>query len=350
MASRDANYTQLLAEKALDRIKSLRLPADPISFELWYSYFNGDNPVLNAAIDRELDANASLTIEQLDRLHDKYFSVAQSRNTIAAFGTKISAELDNVIQLLDELIVSSSQSRDDYAEASSRLNNTTDRATITAIVNTVIASLRNVDIRYRALEKRFVKSKDDLEKAQQALAEIAIETKQDALTGLVNRRGFDRAFENAVASSKAHGTSLTLLLIDIDNFKSFNDRYGHLTGDSVLRLVGSALTGCIKGHDTAARYGGEEFTVILPNTTIEGAVALAEQIRTLIGRRKLISRTSGEQLGSITVSIGAAAYRPPERPLEMIERADACLYAAKHAGRNCVRSENDLHGRGVRRD
>ena len=133
-------------------------------------------------------------------------------------------------------------------------------------------------------------------------------------------------------------------MIDVDHFKLFNDRFGHLMGDGVLSLIGTTLKQSIKGQDTAARFGGEEFAVILPNTNGGGALVLAEDVRKKIVSRELKKRASDTRLGTITVSIGIAEFRPGDRPLTLIERADACLYAAKLAGRNCTRFENSPSG------
>jgi diguanylate cyclase len=111
-------------------------------------------------------------------------------------------------------------------------------------------------------------------------------------------------------------------------------------GDSVLSLIGAMLKQSMKVQDTVARYGGEEFTVILPNASLSGATALAEQIRGKIMRRELKMRSSGEYLGTITVSIGVAEFRSGERAWHVVERADTCLYEAKRAGRNCTRYED----------
>ncbi len=342
MSNRDPDYTLTLATKAFEQIKSLHLPADPPGFELWYAYMRASNPGLNRAINEKLDANGRLSIDELDILYEEYLSPSRTRAGVAKAGTRVSSEIENAIEMLDELILSTSQSRDDCAEASARLATATDRGAVRAIADAVINCLREVEVRHTALEQRFTISKRELELAQQALAEVSIETGRDPLTGLVNRRRFDQALEHAVARAKVDGKPLAFLMIDIDGFKSFNDRFGHVTGDSVLRLVGSTLVQSIKGQDTAARYGGEEFAVILPNTKVEGAVAVAESIRSKLCRRELKRRTTGEGLGAISVSIGAASYRAGEHPLETIERADACLYAAKRAGRNCVKSEDDL--------
>ncbi|ELT95368.1 hypothetical protein CAPTEDRAFT_144359, partial [Capitella teleta] len=115
-----------------------------------------------------------------------------------------------------------------------------------------------------------------------------------------------------------------------------NDTYGHQTGDQVLRLVGMAVKQTIKGRDIPCRYGGEEFAVLLPDTGIKQAAAVAENIRKTIANKELIKKTTGDNLGRVTISIGVAEYRAGDNSQAIIERADSCLYAAKEGGRNKV--------------
>jgi diguanylate cyclase len=133
---------------------------------------------------------------------------------------------------------------------------------------------------------------------------------------------------------------LSLLLADIDHFKKFNDAFGQVTGDQVLWLVAMAMKQNIKGADLAARYGRQEFAVMLPNTTLRQAKTVADHIRQSVMTKELRKRSTGEQLGRITVSIGAAAYRQQEPAQALIERADLSLQAAKQGGRNQVMGEN----------
>ena len=110
----------------------------------------------------------------------------------------------------------------------------------------------------------------------------------------------------------------------------------------MLRLVGSCFRENVKGRDTAARYGGEEFAVILPETTLANARMLAEQIRKAVQSKKVVKRSSGETLGSITISLGVATLRPGDTAEELVRRADSCLYTAKRSGRNMVVSDEQL--------
>ncbi len=145
------------------------------------------------------------------------------------------------------------------------------------------------------------------------------------------------AVQNALATSEP----LSLLMFDIDHFKSFNDSYGHLTGDQVLRLVGMSLKQTIKGQDITARYGGEEFAVVLPNTALRQALTVADHIRRAVMSKELKKKSTGEILGRVTISVGVSMLKPGDDTDSLIERADACLYAAKRAGRNRVVCEAD---------
>src|SRR5207245_4474569 len=130
------------------------------------------------------------------------------------------------------------------------------------------------------------------------------------------------------------GEALSLMLTDIDQFKRFNDVFGHLTGDQVLRLVAHSVKQNVKGQDIAARYGGEEFAVLLPNTALRQALTVADHIRRAVMTKELMKRSTGEHLGRVTVSVGVAMLKPGDDTDSLIERADACLYAAKRNGRN----------------
>jgi diguanylate cyclase len=144
-----------------------------------------------------------------------------------------------------------------------------------------------------------------------------------------------------VQTALANSQPLSLLMFDIDHFKSFNDSYGHLTGDQVLRLVGLSLKHVIKGQEVTARYGGEEFAVVLPNTALRQALTVADHIRRTVMAKELKKKSTGEILGRVTISVGVSMLKPGDDTDALIGRADACLYAAKRNGRNRVVCEVD---------
>lgn len=172
----------------------------------------------------------------------------------------------------------------------------------------------------------------DLRAAQEALELIAT---HDSLTGLANRRLFERALDIEFGRGTRQASPLSLVMLDIDFFKRYNDTYGHVAGDHCLAEVARALkTCCHRKADLAVRYGGEEFAVLLPDTDIHGAMVIAEQIRRSVMDKNITH--SGSPTGYVTVSLGCYSFVPTGRDsIEVfIQRADAALYQAKHSGRN----------------
>ncbi len=160
----------------------------------------------------------------------------------------------------------------------------------------------------------------------------------DPLTGAANRRAFEECIERESRSVLRRGTTLALLMIDIDNFKQYNDNNGHLMGDTCLRTVAKAIAHQLKRPtDVLARYGGEEFAVILPDTTLEGAKHLAEILRQAIENLRVEDRGKDVQ-GLVTVSIGISCSETnvPFTTNSLVNSADTALYQAKHEGKNRV--------------
>ncbi|CAO4173281.1 sensor domain-containing diguanylate cyclase [Methylorubrum aminovorans] len=176
-------------------------------------------------------------------------------------------------------------------------------------------------------------------------AELAKLVRTDNLTGLANRRHFEEAFEQASRASARTGRPLSLLVIDADHFKNYNDRFGHAIGDAVLRGLADALRLSVRRPgDLAARVGGEEFAILLPGTDREGALQVAAAIHRATAALTLPS--AGIEPGSVSVSIGLAVSSAGSAAAELYRRADAALYEAKSGGRNqtqCAPNEESLH-------
>lgn len=159
----------------------------------------------------------------------------------------------------------------------------------------------------------------------------------DGLTGIANRRTFDEVLEREWLAARRERTPLSLLFLDADHFKRYNDRYGHQEGDELLKMLALALKNkARRPHDLAARYGGEEFVVLLPNTSRERAIAMGEAVRRAVA--ELGVPHEGNDGGIVTVSIGVATAVPRDNdtPASLVEAADAAVYQAKEAGRNRI--------------
>ncbi|MFI5307985.1 MAG: diguanylate cyclase [Polyangiales bacterium] len=181
----------------------------------------------------------------------------------------------------------------------------------------------------------------ELQAAVQQLEQLAL---RDGLTGLYNHRYFQEAIESELARAKRHGHPVSLLFIDVDHFKAYNDKNGHPAGDRLLSrladvLVGGRSSGLpvqTRASDIAARYGGEEFVMVLPETSVEGAMIKADRIRRTVGEFPF-EGPDGEPVAGVSVSIGVATF--PDHAgdkQQLLDVADRELYRAKHAGRNCV--------------
>lgn len=159
---------------------------------------------------------------------------------------------------------------------------------------------------------------------------LLMQADYDYLTGVYNRRGLTHAMEAEINRVERYGTRLSFLLMDLDDFKSVNDRYGHRNGDLVLKDICNITRNSIRQSDILARWGGEEFAVLMPEAGLEQAAQLADKLRSIIAAHLFRAEVR------ITVSIGVAQYQLPEAEDEMLQRADAALYRAKAAGKNRV--------------
>ncbi|MCF8483476.1 MAG: GGDEF domain-containing protein [Rhodospirillum sp.] len=183
-----------------------------------------------------------------------------------------------------------------------------------------------------------------LKEAQNALveahAELTLKSRQlerlvvtDQLTGLGNRRFLDQSFRSEVERAHRAGSTLSVMIGDVDGFKTINDSYGHPVGDAVLTLMAQSLKDNVRQLDIVGRWGGEEFAVICPQTDLAGAVTLAEKLRDIIARQ------NHPHVGRKTMSFGVATYRLGEPVTDLIRRADQALYRAKDKGRNRVEAD-----------
>jgi diguanylate cyclase len=333
--------TMAFAEIALGQIRALRQPATPRNFEVWYHYATGYNPALNQLINETLARVGTLGEAEIARIYDDYLSSMRLTDRIDRVNVQVMDEVDQVMTVINTAVGSSSSYGESLADATQELVRVETPDGVRNIVETLVRDTRTMRETNEALEARLKASKREIRLLQENLEVVRIESLTDPLTSLANRKYFDSALAKQIEEATAFSESLSLLLVDIDHFKNFNDSYGHLTGDQVIRLVAMAVKHNVKGQDIAARYGGEEFAVVLPQTVLRSAITVADHIRRAVMTKELMKRSTGEHLGRITVSVGVASLRPGDTMATLIERADACLYAAKRTGRNRVISETD---------
>lgn len=327
-------------EAALERIKALQLAPHPQNYELWYRFAEGRNPALMAAVKEALDGPQAISQSDCDRIYAKFLAPLRMADELETVGTGMLGEIDGIMTAINSTLEWQSQPRMQMAAMATHIVDTDDFSGLREIVGALAETAQGIERSNAKLEVHLRDSKREIGLLRQQLATVRNEILTDPLTSLGNRSHFDHAIVDAMRTAAARNADLSLLMIDVDHFKRFNDNYGHLIGDQVLRLVAQTLREHLKGRDFAARYGGEEFAIILPDTALRQAETVAGHILLAISSRELTKRSTHERLGRVTVSIGAASARRGEAAGDLIERADNCLYAAKRAGRNCVVCED----------
>jgi diguanylate cyclase len=330
-----------LGDKAIALLRRHKIPATPQNFELWFTYAVGQNAELVRALDAAVANGKACDVHLSREIHAHFFTNAQNA-AMDQLGGKLQDEVKRLALILESAGQDTSTFGKTLARAAGQLDDGDVTQNLKTIVDGVAAATRAMESRNKALENQLEASAGEVNTLREKMEAIRQESLVDALTGLANRRAFDQCMSAALAEAAGAGSDLCILLGDVDHFKKFNDTWGHATGDQVLRLVAQCFKSNVKGRDTAARYGGEEFVVVLPGCSLANAQRVAEQIRTAVESKKIVKRSTGESLGSITLSIGVAQHIPGDPAAETINRADACLYAAKRAGRNRVFCEQNL--------
>jgi diguanylate cyclase len=338
----DHGRTIAYAETAMGQIKALRQPATPRNFEIWYTYATGHNPELNETINETLVREGRLTEADLAAIHDQFLSPVRFSDRVDEVGSRIVGEIEQVMSMIETAIGTSSDFTLSLAGAQQEIIGSGDRDQLRFIVETLVRATKEVEDANQTLQKRLVDSREEINVLQENLEVVRTESLTDPLTTLANRKFYEDSIKQFIEDADKNEAPLSVILADIDHFKKFNDTYGHLTGDQVLRLVAITLKQNIKGQDVAARYGGEEFVMLLPRTALMAAVTVADNVRRAVMGKELMRRSTGETLGRVTISLGVANWRKGDTLASLLERADACLYAAKHGGRNCVVAETAL--------
>ena len=338
----DVGSVHDISGRALALIKAKGLAPTPKCYALWYAYFSGADPELERILKQVEDGLETLTERRVLDLYTQFFEVDMETEAIRQTGALIEASVTKVMERLVEANENAARYGKSLDSFNGRLTRGIDGPELQQIVAAVMTETHKMRERSERIAGDIKESSLEIIELRRSLESVRREAHTDALTGIANRRSFDERLKVALREAKVSSDTLSLLMIDIDHFKKFNDSFGHPLGDKVLQLVARILKTSIKGRDTVARYGGEEFVVILPSTRMAGAAVLADQIREAVASRHIIQKRTGEDFGTITLSIGVANLRTGDSGESFIKRADDALYTAKRNGRNRVVTEDQV--------
>lgn len=332
--SGEIERTFRIGQRALELMKTFSSSACPRSYEVWYTYVSGHKPQMNDAIKRMTAEQGALSDSDIETLYEAHLTQEPVANEAEKTGVSMLAEIDQVMAMIDTALGSTAKYGESLEALSHDLAGPIDRKKIRETLQSLVVATHDVTATNRTLEGRLKETRGEIETLRETLEAVRVEALTDPLTGIANRKHFEEMLVQAIGHAAVQHSPLALVVIDIDHFKHFNDTYGHLTGDQVLRLVSMTMREHVKTKATLARFGGEEFGVILPETSLEEARETAEQIRCSVMSRELVKRSTGESLGKVTISVGVAAFRKGDTGASFLERADQCMFAAKRMGRN----------------
>ena len=330
--------TAINALRAIELAKLNETPVSPIFYEFWYAVTSEADGAAAEFYSSLSKSGSRLSTSDVAELHARFF-----RNG-AVLGSLIDSISDINLCMNDvsETLASVDNHMDAYnaglETAAAKLGELPGDAA--NIARELMEKTKQFASQQYAVRRRIQLAQEQFLFMKQAVDNVLSATLIDHLTGLGTRQVFEATLQKLLSDERNRGLPLSLLLIDIDYFKLFNDTHGHVLGDLVISKVGDTVRNKIRGSDHAARYGGEEVAVLLPNTPIQGALIVAESIRETVSKIRITSRP-GERVGPVTVSIGVAERILPAERDQLVKQADFRLYAAKRRGRNCVVSEGE---------
>ncbi|MCK2055317.1 GGDEF domain-containing protein [Methylobacterium sp. 37f] len=309
----------------------------PANFELLYTHFSGANRALSERLISYFGQGRIFSSDETDALYDEFIRQDADLEPLDKRTNQIAQVAQGILQQVSDNQNALKGYGDVLKHSVARMAAPTSVESLLTIVAALRDETAQAALRNSALEHELSASTDRINKLQQNLIQTRQEASTDTLTAIANRKAFDAELRRCLRQAKASPTTtFSIIMLDVDHFKRFNDTHGHRMGDHVLRLVGRLLSDNVKGRDTAARYGGEEFAIILADADLNAAMTVAEQIRGRLSTQRVIRRGTGETIGQITISAGVAQHRLGESSASLIERADAALYEAKRSGRNKV--------------
>lgn len=332
-----------IARVALPWISEQQLPASPINYAVAYEYLSRRNPELRAEAERALGRAHAATQELMDELFRKHLSGELDDAVVANVREELSRIFTHALAALAAGGDGLARYKQRLLYASEQMSSKLDLGAVRGVISEMIAETRRMQAASEEMQAQLESTCGELRALREEFHESESEPEVtcDPLTGVFNRRGFERELAACLEHASSAG-AFSLLMVDVDHFKQFNDKYGLVVGDEVIKYVARAIGKNTRGGDVLGRYGGEKFAVLLPETNLANAAHVARNIGDAIRTSGLTHKSTGRKLDAVTVSIGVAAYREADNAAQLVERSEAALAAAKVAGRDRAMTEEQV--------
>lgn len=327
-------------KRVLPLMSKQRVPTIPQNYAVWYDYVTQRNEDLTEEIEHLIDRGKGFDPASCRTIYEKYF-ISELQSEVDGIQGAVREAVESVLAELGGLGEDINHFSDVLDKSGLSLQEDPTKEDLNRLVRELVRETARTRTRSKEVEGSLHNMASELTELRAQVDRLSKDSRTDALTRVANRRAFDESLKRMAKEVDDSGAPLSLILCDIDHFKAFNDTHGHLVGDQVLRFVAQEMEQCVKGRDMLARYGGEEFAILLPNTPLDGAIMLADSIRSIVEAQR-IKNDKDETIDKVTISLGVAKYVSGESLSDFVERADACLYASKANGRNRTTGENEL--------
>lgn len=322
-------------KQAVPLMIKYQIPTTPDNYHLWYNYVSASMPELNQAIDQAVKMQGTCSLTTCERLYHQYLA-AQDEKQMEAMKLSLAAMANELGHSMQDAISDTGMFQEMLDKSFDKLSRIDDEGfsleDTMGILRELVRESRDVRMSTMHFRNQLSNAEKEIKELRAALNETGKLANEDALTNLLNRRAFDLELEGLIRSQHP----FSLILADIDRFKNFNDEYGHLLGDQVLRAFSKRLRDACKEGVTAYRLGGEEFAMLVPHRSLALARQMAESMRRAIERMSILDRKSGRRIDHITASFGVGEFNGQESADCLVERTDKLLYKAKELGRNRV--------------
>ncbi|MBR9868613.1 MAG: diguanylate cyclase [Oceanospirillales bacterium] len=312
------------------------IPPTPLNYALWYVYVSKAIPALNQQMDKTLEIYGTCPNRISEVLFRDFLIKDEIENAEV-----VQQALLSVMGDLESSASSTVHDTEAYNEvlqdSLAALKDKNDNQGLETIIQNLTVNTETISESTRQFQKKIDEAQAEISKLKKELDQSRQEATIDPLTGLYNRRVFDAEISQLASLPEP---DVSLIMVDIDFFKKFNDTYGHQMGDKVLQYVARLIKEECSEPLLPVRFGGEEFSMLLPGIKAPDACKLAERVRKKVAAIRIKQKKSGETISSVTASFGVARLETDESPENLIARADAALYKAKEAGRNNVQIAN----------
>lgn len=342
----DSNNQELSA-KTLAELAKYNIVPTPKCYEVMFEYLKNDNIEVIKAFNKCLEAGGVIDEAFLLKIQSSILSYDTITRTVDTVTSMLTAQMMGLCQSVsssDEELEIFSTAMDSFSEHIENKNSIYSEED-NNIVEYIINATARVKNKIKDLENELEYSQTEIRKLHTYLENVCQENMLDSLTSLATRKKIDQVILKEIKYSVETAEKLCVAFIEVDNYSAFKKKWGQVTSEQILRFTATSIKDNIKGRDTAARYSESLFMLVLPKTNTDGGLVLADHIRTMIERKRIIKKNTGEFLGRVTVSVGISQFQEGESVGYLVSRAEKALAIARENGKNCIIIDT-LHNNG----